>query len=232
MPLDDIRLGRDHFVQRMQGNVSVTISEAIRVDRRSDLPNIVVPIAQELSKDVDGHDTETVLCLNLQHGQYGLVQDRVSDVLGCIRVGRNLSKDVVHELTGGMIAFAQHSQEPENLDLQEGVGDARYVVIGTVCSRHLLFERSDEERDGLHAGSKWSSSFREGLRGREIAYIAELVQNRVVQLAHLRDEGDGGELDAVIWVSEQVLDFRDEMVAQVRNLLDDSKGAKGCLKDV
>lgn len=54
------------------------------------LPDVVVPIRQEFSEDVDCHHPQPTVRLNLQDGQDRLVQDRISNVLCRVCVGSDL----------------------------------------------------------------------------------------------------------------------------------------------
>jgi len=54
-------------------------------------PNVVVPIAQKLAKDINGHNTKACVRLDLKNSEHCLVQDRVSDVLRTISVRSDLS---------------------------------------------------------------------------------------------------------------------------------------------
>jgi hypothetical protein len=117
---------------------------------KSQSPNVVVLVRQELAQNVDGHDAKTAVSLDLKHGQDGFVENGVPDVLRAVSVGRdlrlirnvqyercsaNLSQYVVHGLTGLRIAPAQDAHETEDLDLQERIRDAGNVVFGAVASR-------------------------------------------------------------------------------------------------
>lgn len=53
-------------------------------------PNIVVSITEKLSEDVDGHDSQSTLGLDLQYRQHSLVQNGVADILRRLGIRRNL----------------------------------------------------------------------------------------------------------------------------------------------
>jgi hypothetical protein len=57
---------------------------------KSQSPNVVVLVRQELAQDVDGHDAKTAVSLDFKHGQDGFVENGVPDVLRAVSVGRDL----------------------------------------------------------------------------------------------------------------------------------------------
>lgn len=68
----------------------------------SDVPNVVISITEELAENVNGHHAQPAVRLNLQDGQYRLVQNRISNVFRGVGVGRDLETRVsnlkaVHE---------------------------------------------------------------------------------------------------------------------------------------
>lgn len=54
-----------------------------------------------------------------------------------------LSQDIVHRLTGLHISSSQDSQKPQDLDLQEGVGDSTNIVFRAVPGGNKGFEVFD-----------------------------------------------------------------------------------------
>lgn len=69
--LHGVGVHRDDLVERVERNVA----------------NVVVAVAQKLAQNVDGHDAQPVLRLDLQHRENRLVQNRVAHVLARFRVG-------------------------------------------------------------------------------------------------------------------------------------------------
>lgn len=61
---------------------------------RMDSPDVVVTVPEELPKNVDSHDSQSVLCLNLEDREDRLVQDSISDVLRRLGVGRDLHSSI------------------------------------------------------------------------------------------------------------------------------------------
>mmetsp|Transcript_23198 Transcript_23198/g.65702 ORF Transcript_23198/g.65702 Transcript_23198/m.65702 type:complete len:381 (-) Transcript_23198:73-1215(-) len=98
-----------------------------RVER--DVSDVVVAIEQEASKNVDGEDSQTVFGFDSHDGLHALVQDGISGVLRRVRVGGNLRQDVVHFFGGLLVLGTQQSEQREQLDLQERVGDSGDVVL-------------------------------------------------------------------------------------------------------
>lgn len=45
------------------------------------------------------------------------------------------------------VAASQNTQQPQDLDLQERVGDAGHVVLGSISRAGKTFEYLDESRD-------------------------------------------------------------------------------------
>jgi hypothetical protein len=65
------------------------------VDREAKrIPNIIIFVAEEFTKDVDGHHPQSGICFNFQDSQNGFVQDRVADVLRRVGVGGNLCSNI------------------------------------------------------------------------------------------------------------------------------------------
>lgn len=56
------------------------------------LPNIVIPVPQELSKNIDRHHSQSILRFDFQNSKYSFVEDRVSHILRRFRISRNLSR--------------------------------------------------------------------------------------------------------------------------------------------
>lgn len=56
----------------------------------SGVPYVVVAVAQELSKDVDSHDTKTTIRFNLEDRRNSFIQNRISNVLASIGVRGDL----------------------------------------------------------------------------------------------------------------------------------------------
>lgn len=50
---------------------------AVKSERRNgeSVPDVVVPVAQEFAQDVDRHDSETAIRLDLENGHDSLVKD-------------------------------------------------------------------------------------------------------------------------------------------------------------
>lgn len=87
-----------------------------------------------------------------------------------------LSHDVVHRLGSFRISASKNSEEPDDLDLQEGVADPVDVVLGRVAGHDQVLQNSDEVRHQLLE-----------------------VRKRVrTSLRHLSDEHDARDQDAMI----------------------------------
>lgn len=56
------------------------------------LPDVVVAVAEELSKNVDGHDTEAAVCLDIEDCEYRFIQYRIPDILRRVGVSSNLQE--------------------------------------------------------------------------------------------------------------------------------------------
>ena len=59
-------------------------------DNNDLVPNIVIPIAQKLPKNVDRHNTQARICLDVENTEDRFVKNRVPDVLRRIRVRGDL----------------------------------------------------------------------------------------------------------------------------------------------
>lgn len=62
----------------------------VLLKRSPTVPDIVVSVAQELSKNVDGQDTESVVRWGLHDSEHSLVENRVANVLARLSVVGNL----------------------------------------------------------------------------------------------------------------------------------------------
>lgn len=118
MTLDCV-VGKRDLVQGVERDVSErhpsSDAEAVRSQQGS--PDIVIPVAQKLAQDVDRHHSKSAIRFDLQNRQHRFIQNRVSDVLGRVRIGGNLpvessqqccvksqgltylSQDIVHRFT-------------------------------------------------------------------------------------------------------------------------------------
>lgn len=65
-------------------------------------------------------------------------------IRGALRTATYLRKNIVHGLAGSCITFAQETHEAEDLDLQERVGDAGYIVLRAVARCDERLEMADE----------------------------------------------------------------------------------------
>lgn len=119
----------------------------------------------------------------------------------------HLRQDVVHRLARFYVTRPEQPQQPQDLDLEERVGDAAYVVFWRVAGGDEGFEMTDEKRDGFAEGSG-----RLGVDG-----------------AHVGDEGDAGEEDAVVAIGEKGSGAVDEVVEELGHFVNDSHGAEGGL---
>lgn len=68
-----------------------------------------------------------------------------------------------------------------------------------------------------------------GIADRDVVYRSEFIQNRVVDLAHLRDQSNGREEDTVIAICKQVLGFGSKVVCNIRDLFNDAESTKSGL---
>lgn len=58
---------------------------------QGNISDIVVPVGQEFTQNIDTKDAQTGVCFDVQNGKDGFVEDGVSDVLGGVRVCSNLN---------------------------------------------------------------------------------------------------------------------------------------------
>ena len=71
MTLDGVGVHRDHLVEGVQCNVSAISNRSCSEDEN--LPDVVIPVGEELSEDVDSHNPQSAVCLNLEYSQDCLV---------------------------------------------------------------------------------------------------------------------------------------------------------------
>lgn len=62
----------------------------VLLKRSLTVPDVVVSVAQELSENVDGQDTEGVVRWGLHDSKHSLVENRVANILARLGVGCNL----------------------------------------------------------------------------------------------------------------------------------------------
>jgi hypothetical protein len=133
-----------------------------------DVPDVVVPVREELAEDVDREHAQARVGLDLEDREHGLVQHRVPHVLARVRVRRDLREDVVHRVARRRVAPPQDPHQPQDLDLEERVRDPRHVVLGAVARRDERLERTHEQRNRLRtAGERagaWGGAGRRTLR--------------------------------------------------------------------
>lgn len=84
MPLDGTRVDVDRLEKRVE----------------SDVTDIFIVIEKETAEDIDSQNSQSTFRLDIHNWQNGFVQNRISDVFACFRVGSNLSKNIVHGLGG------------------------------------------------------------------------------------------------------------------------------------
>lgn len=126
----------------------------------------------------------------------------------------HLGQDVVHRLARLDVALSKHAEQPEDLDLQERVGDAGDVVFGRVTGRDERFEVSYEQRDGL-CGMPSSAPRMGGLIKRgSMQHLAKLVGRLLVHGAHFRHQRHAAEEHAVVAVGQQRRRAGEEVVEQ------------------
>lgn len=147
MSLDCLGVHRDYLVEGVEGDIpGVSVWPIGLYLRTVHSPNIIIPVRQKLSQDIDSHDPQSAIRLDIQNSQDCLVQDRVSYVLTRIGIGSNLRKisfqpplseiplthlrqDIIHLLTRSCIPLTKQPQQPQNLDLQERIRDAAYIML-------------------------------------------------------------------------------------------------------
>lgn len=56
------------------------------------LPDIVIAVTEELPENVNGHDTETAVCFDMQDRKHSLVEDGIANILGRVGVRSNLPR--------------------------------------------------------------------------------------------------------------------------------------------
>jgi hypothetical protein len=71
MPLDCVCVHRDHLVEGVQRDVSSISTRFGSADVH--IPDVVIPVGEELSENVDSHNSQSAICLNLENSQDRLV---------------------------------------------------------------------------------------------------------------------------------------------------------------
>lgn len=124
-----------------------------------------------------------------------------------------LCKNIVDLLTGLRITPAKDTQQAQDLDLKEGVGDTVDVMLGGIA-------RAREALEHLHK-----------VRCQRLEHLndTELVSLLLVSLAHASDQYQAANQDTVVAVREQHLGLLEEVLLQVGDLAADSHGANGSL---
>ncbi|KAI6776158.1 hypothetical protein HG530_000103 [Fusarium avenaceum] len=114
MSLDSIGLNGDDLDQSIESHVS----------------DVVVAIGKELAQDIDTENPQTGVGFDVENSAYSFIQNRVTNVFGGLCVGSNLGQDIIDLLACLCIAYSQDSQQVQNLDLKEGVGNASDIMFG------------------------------------------------------------------------------------------------------
>ena len=103
VPLHGVSVYCDNLVERVQCDittVSLLANGSRHVERGGHAPDVVIAVAQEFTQNVDSHDAQTAVGLNLEDCHYSLVQNRISDVLRGVVVCCDLGKYIIHRLAG------------------------------------------------------------------------------------------------------------------------------------
>ena len=158
-PLSD---GDVRVLQAVDDGVSVSLDRGsvfgddFREGVQGHVTNVVVAVEKEATQDIDGQDAETGFGFDGHDGLDALVQDGIACVLGRFGVGGHLGQEVVHGVAGFRVAFPQALKHVQKLDLEEGVGDTRNVMIGGIPHRQEISEEAedggDQPREGWGVG--------------------------------------------------------------------------------
>mmetsp|Transcript_17545 Transcript_17545/g.45337 ORF Transcript_17545/g.45337 Transcript_17545/m.45337 type:complete len:312 (+) Transcript_17545:1356-2291(+) len=173
-----------------------------RVQRN--VADVVVAVAQEAPKDVDCEDTQPRLCFNRDDREHTLVQDRVAHVLRRLGVGRDLGEYVIHLVGALGRARSEHAQQLEQRHLQERVGDAVDIVLGSVPGEHQVLQDAHE-------------------RGH---LLAKRLDRRRIDLRELEHKLDAREQHAVVAVAQHGRHLVDVVFCELWVLLNSAHGTQ------
>ena len=139
----------------------ITLSyQGLQEGVEGDVANVVVAVGEETAEDVDGEHAQSRLTLDFHDREHGLVQDRVADVLGCVRVGGHTGKRVAHEFAGLGVALTKRAHEVEDANLEERIRDAcdtdsvreQNELVNESLNRttDIVLRRAGRRAQGLH----------------------------------------------------------------------------------
>ena len=104
-----------------------------------EVPDVVVPVRKELAEDVDRHNPQPLIRLDLQNRQHRLIQNRIPHILRPVRIRRHLRQNIIHTLTTSLIPSSKQPHQPQDFYLEERIGYAADVVFGGVARCDELF---------------------------------------------------------------------------------------------
>ena len=109
-----------------------------------------------------------------------------------------LGQNIVHGFRGTRVVLSENPEESEDLDLEEGVGDARDVMLGGVAGHDQVLGAGEIQRE------VWLQTMKDYLEDPdEVGDDPFIVLEGVgATLAHLVDEDDAGDEDAVVLLRE------------------------------
>mmetsp|Transcript_19600 Transcript_19600/g.60889 ORF Transcript_19600/g.60889 Transcript_19600/m.60889 type:complete len:479 (-) Transcript_19600:1-1437(-) len=177
--LHRLRVHRHHLGQRVERHV----------------PDVVIVLLQKLSQHIDGQHAQPADGLHTHDGHDALVQHGITRILACVCVGGHLRQDIAHVVAGIAVALPKDAQQPQHLNLQEGVVEPPAVVLGAVVRAHQVLEHA-------HQG------------GHLLAEEWHHLRVRLTQLSHQCDAADEHAMVAVI---QKLGGGREEVVQQLGN---------------
>ena len=176
-----------------------------------DVPDVVVPITQKLAEDIHSQNTKSRIGLDVEDGEYGLVEDGVPHVLRRIGIGGNLGEDVIYLFAGLRIATSEYPQQLKNLDLQKRIGDSRDIVLGCVA-------RAGQALQGLDQNNGHRSEGLDNILQSSFGFF---------RLTETGDQGEATQKNAMIPIRQEQLRLLQKVLLQIRYLPTDSHGAQG-----
>jgi hypothetical protein len=121
-----------------------------------------------------------------------------------------LCQNIVHSLAALNIVLAENAEKPENLNLEEWIGDSGDIVLSRKSSADKVLQMTNEDGDSL----------------------AEVQKSFVRGEAHFRDKGDTGQKNSVVAVAQQRGGALNKVLLEVGDLANDPDSAQCSLNAI
>ena len=189
LPLDGIVVDLDDGHELLQGYES----------------DIVFLVSQETSKNVDSEDAQALTRFDQHDCTHAFRQNRVTCVLACFRVSRNLGKDVAHLVRSLRAALANLAEKLDDLNLQERILNSANLVLGSVAAHQQVLQLAVQS-------------------AHELPQPGDVA---IIDPANLTAESHRGHQDCLVLIIHALFNGLVEVLNHIRNILDRPNCGKG-----